>query len=215
MEDIIVILCFLFLVSFFTPEPKPKLITPPEPKPIIKPVKETASIILGKKNGKQNAIVITSKNAQIIVDKPLMMVKLIKGGKISKPIKISEDKLKSDFGNVLNATPQKEFSINLFFKSGVNLTNNSKKDIPKIIQEIKNRQPCIVSIVGYSDTLGNKKTNLKVSEKRAQSIKKLIEKRKVKIQSIKILALGESNLLIPTKDEIDNEQNRRVEITIK
>lgn len=215
MEDIIVILCFLFLISFFIPEPKPKLITPPEPKPITKPVKEVASIILGKKSGKQNAIVITSKNSQIMVDKPLMMVKLIKGGKMSKPIKISEDKLQSDFGNVLNATPQKEFSINLFFKSGVSLTNNSKKDIPKIIQEIKNRQPCIVSIAGYSDTLGDKKTNLKVSKKRAQSIKKLIEKRKVKIQSIKILALGESNLLIPTKDEIDNEQNRRVEITIK
>jgi len=200
----------LFVVFATVYEPKK-----PKPK-IVKPVpKEKVAIILGDKSGKKNAITIGSKEAKLKIDKPLTKVKIKEDGKLSKPVKISKDELNKEFGNVINAIPPKAFSTNIFFNNGLDLEDDYTMKLFQIKYEIKRRKPCEVEIIGYSDTKGSDEKNLILSKKRAEFIKTLIEKTKVKIENINIRALGESNQFIATNDEVSEPKNRRVEVIVK
>jgi outer membrane protein OmpA-like peptidoglycan-associated protein len=183
-------------------------------KPITAP-KEKVAVILGDKSGKKNAITVRSKDTKLKIDKPLTQVKIRKDGKLSKPVKISKKELNKNFGTVINAIPKKAFSINIFFKKDIKLEDIYIIKLFQIKQEIKRRKPCEVEIIGYSDTKGSDEKNLILSKKRAELIKTLIDETKVEIENINLRALGESNLLVSTKDDTTEPKNRRVEVIIK
>lgn len=199
MLDFIVILSvFLIVLGLMTPVDDSK-----------------TSIVLGDKSGQKNAIVIKAKKAELVVDEPLQMVKLKADGKISKPVKISPENLKGMFGDAMDAAPQKAFRTNIFFEEKTEFNREGSKEIFKIIKQIKKRQPCIVDIIGYTDTKGTKKENFITSEKRAGKVKTLLIESGVKIVKINIFAYGEAGQLIPTKDNVSEKRNRRVEVVIR
>jgi len=193
-----------------------KEIKKPKPSPIPKTIaREKASIILGKNDSKKNAIIIVTKVSEISVDVPLTMVKLKEDGKISNPTKISPENLKTRFSKVMNAIPLKAYHVNLFFNQGTQLKEDSQYIMGDIILEMKKREPCILEIKGYSDTFGNYEDNQRISENRALYIKELLQVSNITISSINTAGLGESSLFISTEDEVKEEKNRRVEITIR
>ena len=68
-------------------------------------------------------------------------------------------------------------------------------------------------IVGHTDTKGSKKYNIKLSLERAKTVKKVFVNLGIISKNIKILAEGESKLLVPTADEVAHPANRRAEIS--
>ena len=198
MEDFILIaLAFVVFLALYPAEKKSAV--------------DKVAIVLGDKSGKKNAISVGSMK----IDKPLTQVKIMENGKLSNPVKISEKELNKNFGNVINAMPQKAFSTNIFFTGGIKLTDEYIIKIFQIKNEIKRRQPCEVDIVGYSDTQGSKEKNLIISKKRAELVKTLLDATKVEMQNVNIRAFGESRQLIATKDNVSELKNRRVEVIIK
>ena len=202
MEDFILItLAFVTMLALYPAEKK---------------VSEgKVAITLGDKSGKKNAISISSKGTTQRVDKPLSQLKIKGDGKLTKPVQISRDALNANFSDVLDAMPKKVFSTNIFFKEGIALNDEYIMKIFQIKNEIKRRYPCEVDIIGYSDTKGSDEENLVLSEKRAKLIEKLLQATKVEIAHTNILAYGETNQFIHTKDGIQEPRNRRVEIIIK
>jgi outer membrane protein OmpA-like peptidoglycan-associated protein len=200
----------LYVVFAAVYKPKKIILKKPKPAP-----KEKVAIILGDKSGKKNAITLNSKDAKLKIDKPLTQVKIRENGSLSKPKKISKKELSTNFGNVIKAIPKKAFSTNIFFKNGIKLQNDYIIKLFQIKHEIKRRKPCEVEIIGHSDTKGSNEKNIILSKKRADLIKILIDETKAEIENINIRALGESNLLIATKDNVSQPQNRRVEVIIK
>ena len=67
---------------------------------------------------------------------------------------------------------------------------------------------------GHTDRAGSEKYNLTLSKKRAQQVKDILIKRGINPQIIKLKAYGENMPSIRTKDNVKEEKNRRVEITI-
>ncbi len=177
--------------------------------------KSLASIVLGDKSGQKNAIIVTSKEAEMVVDKPFLMVNLNTDGKISEPIKISPKELKSKFRNVIDATPPKVYRTTLFFQKKMELNVDVSLEVFKILLEIRRREPCVVDIVGYTDTKGSKKENLLISRKRAEKIKTILLQSGVKITKINVFAYGEDEQLIATKNNVSEKRNRRVEVVIR
>ncbi len=177
--------------------------------------KSKASIILGDKSGKSSAIVISSKEFELLVDEPLSMVKLKTDGTISKPVKVSAKDLKEQFLDVLDAQPQKAYSINLYFENSTKLTSSSLNNIQNIISIIRKKEPCQISIGGYTDSSGSEKKNILISKNRAEFVKNILLESGVKASIIKVFAYGESGQLFVTKDGVSEVKNRRVEITIK
>ena len=68
-------------------------------------------------------------------------------------------------------------------------------------------------IVGHTDTKGTDQYNLKLSLKRAETIKTIFLQEGIEEKNINILGKGEDFLAVPTADETAHPANRRVEIS--
>ena len=69
-----------------------------------------------------------------------------------------------------------------------------------------------ITLSGHSDRSGPAAVNRRISERRAEAVRKALVKRGVPAEAIRIQVQGESALLIGTSDGVREAQNRRVEI---
>ncbi len=79
----------------------------------------------------------------------------------------------------------------------------------------KSGQNARVTCTGHTDTVGSKTYNLALSLRRANSVKNALVKEGVPADAIAVVGRGEEQLLVPTKDQVREPQNRRVEIVVK
>lgn len=70
------------------------------------------------------------------------------------------------------------------------------------------QRDCSVNVLGFSDTLGNDASNLKLSQKRAEYIAAKLKSAGLKVGTVK--GWGERWLKVHTVDGVKNEENRRV-----
>jgi len=71
-----------------------------------------------------------------------------------------------------------------------------------------------MSVAGYTDYIGSNEYNLKLSVRRANSVKKYLLKRHVPASSITITGYGEENPIAPNETPEGRQKNRRVEFQI-
>lgn len=70
-----------------------------------------------------------------------------------------------------------------------------------------------VQLDGYTDRAGSAAYNLAKSARMAESVRAYLVAHGVAGERIKVVAHGETDLLVPTRDGVRNPQNRRVEVT--
>jgi OOP family OmpA-OmpF porin len=91
-----------------------------------------------------------------------------------------------------------------------------KADLPelqKAIDFVKKYPDTKVQVVGYTDSRGSDQLNMKLSQKRADAVKKyLVEKGHVKADMITAEGKGEADPIGDNKTKEGQFQNRRVEI---
>ena len=69
-------------------------------------------------------------------------------------------------------------------------------------------------IFGHTDTKGSSKYNMKLSIKRAESVKKALLDYGITPNGISILGIGENELAVDTTDNTKHPANRRAEVKI-
>ena len=72
-----------------------------------------------------------------------------------------------------------------------------------------------VTCTGHTDTAGAASYNKALSLRRANSVKDAMVREGVDPTTITVIGRGEEQLLVQTKDQVREPQNRRVEIVIK
>jgi len=102
-----------------------------------------------------------------------------------------------------------EFGFN---KSRVSL--EMSKSLEAILEKWKG-QPITVRVTGYTDTTGANKYNLGLSRRRAEAVKRKLVEMGVPGSKISALGVGETDLLVKTKDNVRIRKNRRVLIVIE
>jgi outer membrane protein OmpA-like peptidoglycan-associated protein len=121
---------------------------------------------------------------------------------------------------------EKNVTINLqgdvAFDSGkAALRAEGERSLEKVAVVISQFPESKVLIAGFTDNKGGKDANMRLSEKRAESVKDWLVKHGVKVAAITIKGYGEGSPLAPNQnaDGTDNpdgrQQNRRVEITVQ
>lgn len=166
-------------------------------------------------DGKVGKVSIKTDLEEKVLDKDRLFVS-IKDKNISEPSTISEDEFNRLYGNLLSAEPKKPKVFLLYFEQGSDkLTESSEIVINDILKEISERDDPEITILGHTDSIGNKDNNYMLGFKRAESMKNLlINKTGINIP-IEISSHGEDDPLIPTPDETNEPTNRRVEVIIK
>jgi len=185
-------------------------------KPIVEDPKITTVVLLN--NGKtHNAVIVSTEKGSSNLDNIGGYVDMKDKKKAPPTPKIMPpEEIKKRFAKALSASAKAAISYRLYFKPQVmELTIESEKTLLTAVKEMKKRSPCIVDIIGHTDTAGTSKNNIKMSLIRATYVKKLIDKIGVNVQSLAIKGFGEEDLFVATANNISEAKNRNVEIFIK
>jgi len=95
------------------------------------------------------------------------------------------------------------------------LTSESKKLIDEIITLLEKNSAIMIEISGHTDAVGTKKSNLRLSQRRAESVKRYMIAHKINSSRLKAIGYGESRPLV-SNDTVKNRQiNRRVEFKVR
>jgi outer membrane protein OmpA-like peptidoglycan-associated protein len=177
----------------------------------------STTIVLGDNAKDHNAIVVSTDAGKVVVDKPGEYVRLTSKDKAPSEIKVmSKKQINKKFKSAIQGTPLKPIKILLYFKSDTSeLTELSREKLPQILKDIQDRMPCDVNIIGHTDTQGSLSYNANLSLERANFVKNWIQEKNVKLDNLKVETYGETDLLIPTPDNVSEPRNRRVELLIR
>jgi OOP family OmpA-OmpF porin len=120
------------------------------------------------------------------------------------------------FGDALGALPPppRRFVVNFRFQSD-ELTPESRALMPQILAVVRERSLATVVVTGHTDTMGAARVNHALGLKRAAAVRNQLIKAGLNASRIEVTSLGETDPLVPTKDEIAEPRNRRVDITVR
>ena len=165
----------------------------------------------------RNAIIVSTNKGSSRLDKVGSFVGLDDKNKAPSKIEMmSEDEIKSRYATLFQATPIKPKTYIVYFKTNsTELTDASKTVLKEALKSIERRSPCMVDVIGHTDTVGSHAINSKISLKRANFVKSMIITEKIKTISLTAKGYGEEDLLMKTSDNVANAENRNVEIFIK
>ena len=93
------------------------------------------------------------------------------------------------------------------------LKHTADKQLDEVVDFAVKYPDANLAVTGYTDSTGSKKYNLKLSERRAESVKAYLVKKGVAADRISTRGDGEANPVASNKTNEGRAQNRRVEIT--
>jgi hypothetical protein len=129
---------------------------------------------------------------------------------------MSDDDVQRVFGAALAALPPapRHFTLQFRFESDT-LTAESIAVVPEILQSVKALPVPEVVIVGHTDTMGDRKANVALGLKRANSVREILATAGLARATIEVASHGEGDLLVKTPDNTPEPRNRRVDITVR
>lgn len=176
-----------------------------------------STIVLIDNKKEHNAIVISNSKGSIKLNSAREYIDLKSKEQLPKEIKkMSQKEISERFQDIFNAepSPPKQFIV-YFKKNSTKLTPKSKNVLKEAVVSITKRTPCLVDVVGHTDTVGSKEGNMKISLRRAKYIRDMLVHSNIDSKILTIKGYGEIELRVMTEDNVAEEKNRNVEIFVK
>lgn len=174
-------------------------------------------VLVPDPDGTVGSITVSNPAGTVEIDKPYLAT-TIKDKKTAPgaPAIMDKKEIDSIFSEVLKIQPEPPIHFFLYNeKNSTELKSESQKLLPMIFEAIRKRKSVNISVVGHSDTAGNKVHNLKLSTRRAQAVTNMLIQKGVKKENIDTTSHGEENPLFETGDDVSDPRNRRVEVIVR
>ena len=187
--------------------PKPP---PPAPPPSL-------FVLLPEPDGSAGQITISTPSGQQVLTQSRQASTVpVTGGAPSSPVVLEDTQIQQVFGNALAALPPEPVHFILYFKGDSDeLTPESLALLPQFFRTVRDRSPVDVSIVGHTDTRGERNYNFQLGLRRANRVADLLAAQGVDRNTLDIDSHGKDDLLIRTGDQVSEPRNRRVEIIVR
>ncbi|MBP2674323.1 MAG: hypothetical protein H6Q84_1163 [Deltaproteobacteria bacterium] len=186
---------------------------PPKPAP---PRTQDTILLLPDASGKTGAIIVSGAGKEVLLSETRQAVVVEEGSPPGRPFIMQDNAAASFAAPALKALPPPPVQFILYFEHGTaELTGKSRALMPKVLKAIKERSPVDISVVGHTDTVGDREYNYGLSYKRARAVADLLVSSGVPRSLLEITSHGKDNPLIPTGDQVHEPRNRRVEVTVR
>jgi len=177
---------------------------------VAKPPNETVTV-LPSADGHNGVVVVERGKEKQVLDKPYATTR--NGDAVEVR---SATEIKETFGATLQALPMRPAVFMLHFVTGTDeLTDESKADLQRILDELKSRPLPDVYVIGHTDTVGELRGNDALSALRAQTVKGFLVGIGIPEERIQTAGRGKREPIVPTEDQVDEPRNRRVEINVR
>lgn len=181
---------------------------------LVKPAPQETVVLLPSADGHKGVLVVERKGGKYVLDQPYATSRA--DGDQTQVSVLSDEQVKQSFGNTITALPARPASFLLYFVTGTDeLTDDSKGELQKILDEIKHRPYPDILVIGHTDTVGELEANDRLSAQRAERMKGYLTGIGIPEERITVAGRGEREPIVPTADNIDEPRNRRVEINVR
>lgn len=173
-------------------------------------------ILLPEDDGKIGKIVVTNPKGTVLLSKPRETLTIDASGTPGKTFIMSEKQVSDLVEPARSALPSPPMRFIFYFKfDSAVLTEASREKIPEVLRIVHARAPVDISVVGHTDTVGEKDYNYKLSYKRAEAVANLLAAEGVNPSILEVASHGKDNPLVPTGNQVPEPRNRRVEVTVR
>jgi len=177
---------------------------------VAKPPNETVTV-LPSADGHIGIVVVQRGNDKQVLNQPYATTR--NGDAVAV---LSSDEVMKSFGATLQALPARPTIFLLYFVTGTDeLTEESKGDLQRILDELKQRPVPDVYVIGHTDTVGELRGNDQLSAQRAETVKGFLIGIGIAAERIQTAGRGKREPIVPTADNVDEPKNRRVEINVR
>lgn len=175
----------------------------------------TKVILLPQVDGSASAVMVKTAKYEQLLTTPYQRVT----GQEDKELKLDA----TNAADVQKAYPQlyaamppraTKYILN-FMPGGTTLTPESLAQLPKILEDATNRSGADMVVTGHTDSTGALLANDALSLSRAKVVTQLLVDKGATASRVEAVGRGKRELLVPTADEVDEPQNRRVEIVVR
>ena len=198
------------------PEPPVKV----APEPVKAPSKRANAVpelvvVLPSADGHVGTVVVERDGERVVLNQAYASSR-IAGTSGPQVVKLPEPEVRQVFANTLTALPERPLSFLLYFVRGTDaLTEDSKGELGRMLEEVSRRTAPDVLVVGHTDTVGAPQKNDKLSLQRAQRVKADLVRKGIATSRVQASGRGEREPIVQTRDGVDEPRNRRVEISVR
>ncbi len=167
-------------------------------------------------DGSTGAVAVLSDDggAVAVIDKPYQVAN-VRDGSVSTE-QSDAASVSAQYGSVLEGLPPALSNYILYFQTGTTvLTDESMPKLSTLLEEVRTRPGSEVQVTGHTDTVGSLEDNDALSLQRAETVRNLLVERGLDPSLASAVGRGERELLVQTEDNVDEERNRRVEVTVR
>ncbi|MGH2600264.1 MAG: OmpA family protein [Dehalococcoidia bacterium] len=180
-----------------------------------KPARDDLYVLMPDHEGKTGALSVESGGKQAVLDRPYASARVTEPGRV-EPGTVTEQEARQAFGGALGAQPARPASFVLYFVEGRDeLTADSRQLLARILDEIGRRPAPDIVVIGHTDRVGAVPYNDTLSVRRAERVRDELVKVGIAADRIRVTGRGEREPLVATADEVAEERNRRVEISVR
>lgn len=174
-------------------------------------------VLLEEEDGSVGAITIENEGGSQTIDQARVATEVASATAApSAPEEISQEEIDKTWGATLEASPLKPRSFLLYFIRGTDiLTEESRRQLPDIVDSIKEFAAPEVAVVGHTDRTGSAAGNARLALERAEAIRDSLVQAGLDPSLIEVDSHGEANPVVPTDDGVAEPKNRRVEVTVR
>ena len=175
----------------------------------------TRVVLLPQADGSASSVIVKSAKGEQILSTPYQRV----SGQEESALKADQTtaaEVQKVYPQLIAANPPAptKYILN-FMPGGTALTPESQAALPKILEDATKRQGADLVVTGHTDTTGALLANDELSFKRAQVVAQLLVDAGAPAARTEAVGRGKRELLVKTADEVDEPQNRRVEIVVR
>jgi OOP family OmpA-OmpF porin len=185
----------------------------PPPPP---PVRDIVALAPDPESGDLGRLTVTTPAGSVELVERYGSTTVIAGAAPSPPSTMSDAEVQQLFGPALAVQAPAALRFLLYFELGSDtLTPESRAQLPDVLAAVRGRVAPDVQVVGHTDTTGVAAANAQLGLQRASLIRDQLLQAGLDPSLLEVASHGESDLLVPTDDNVAEARNRRVEVVVR